>query len=61
MTQRNLLTLLIILAVTIISTILVLPTLGVNVMEIQMTEASTQENIDALKKRFPAPKYKFDV
>jgi preprotein translocase subunit SecD len=61
MTQRNLLTLLIILAVTILSGILVLPTVGVNVLEIQMTDASTQENVDALRKRFPAPRYKFDA
>jgi len=61
MTQRNLLKLLIIIAVTIVAVILVLPTVGINVLEIHLSDSATSQNVDSIKSRFPSPKYKTDV
>ncbi|MGL4369299.1 MAG: protein translocase subunit SecD [Spirochaetota bacterium] len=59
MTQRNLTKMLIILAVTVFSVILILPTVGVNVLEIQLSDTTTAAQIESLKKRFPADAYSF--
>jgi protein-export membrane protein SecD len=52
MTKRNLMTLLIILAVTLLSVIIILPTVGVNEMDIVLHEGTGADKIDIIKKRF---------
>jgi len=61
MTQRNLLTLLIIAAVTVLSIMLVLPTVGMNEMVVVLNDDANANQIEQLKKRFPSSKYKVSV
>jgi preprotein translocase subunit SecD len=61
MTQRNLITLLIITAVTVLSCLLILPTVGNNEMMVRLTDDAAADKIDIIKKRFPSPRYALSV
>ena len=61
MTQRNLLTLLIIAAVTVLSIILILPTVGMNEMVVVLNDDANATQIEQLRKRFPDSRYKVSV
>jgi preprotein translocase subunit SecD len=61
MTKRNLLTLLIITAVTVLSVIIILPTVGVNELEITLNDNVTADQVGALKKRFSGSHYSVKV
>ncbi|HNX60615.1 MAG TPA: hypothetical protein PKK43_16045, partial [Spirochaetota bacterium] len=61
MTQRNLLTLLIIAAVTVLSIILILPTVGMNELVVVLNDDANATQIEQLRKRFPDSRYKVSV
>ncbi|HEY1405280.1 MAG TPA: protein translocase subunit SecD [Spirochaetota bacterium] len=61
MTQRNLLTLLIIAAVTVLSIMLILPTVGKNEMVVVLNEDATASQVELIRKRFPDSRYKVTV